>query len=155
MNTYEINEDTIAVIPIDYEKTKVLELNNEYIIEKKAYKIMDDSCKYYGSNYKGRLSAAKEILNCSYKIPILVEESKKLIFFPTKSSLEEDCCWINFDLVNSVIKNNESCILECKNNKKIEIKSSKLSIDNQIARSTRLSYIINQRINSTKNDIKR
>ena len=31
MKYYEINEDTIAVIPIGFEKTKIVEKNNEYI----------------------------------------------------------------------------------------------------------------------------
>ena len=29
-------------------------------------------------------------------VPILVEESSCLIFFPIKSSLLKDCCWIKF-----------------------------------------------------------
>ena len=33
MNNYEINEETIAVMPIEYEKTKIIESNNEYIME--------------------------------------------------------------------------------------------------------------------------
>ena len=151
MNYYEINDETIAVLSIGYEKTKIIEKDNEFIVDKKAYSIMDESCMFYGSTYKGRLSAAKSILNCSYKLPILVEESSKLIFFPTKSSLEDDCCWINFSYIKEIIKDNNKCIIKFNNNKKIHINTSKLSIENQISRSTRLDYILNQRINNIKN----
>ena len=84
MNNYEINEDTYAIISDDIGKTKIIEKNSDYIINNDAYKVMDESCKYYGSSYKGRLEAAKILLNCSYKLPILVEESSVLIFFPIK-----------------------------------------------------------------------
>jgi len=151
MKEYEICEDTIAIIPVGYEKTKIIELDNEYIVEKKAYHVMDDSCQYYGSTYKGRLNAAKKILDCSYKIPILVEESRGLIFFPTKSSLEEDCCWINFNYIKRIEKHENGCLITFTNNKVIEVMISKLSIENQISRSTRLGYILNHRINKIEN----
>ena len=44
------------------------------------------------------------MLNCSYKIPILVEESSCLIFFPIKSSLLKDCCWINLNSIKKIEK---------------------------------------------------
>lgn len=150
MEFYEINDDTMAIIPIEFGRTKVIETQKEYTIEKDAYVVMDESCKYYGSTYKGRIKAAKEILNCSYKIPILVEESNNIVFFPTKSSLEHDCCWINFNYIESVEKFNNKCIVKFINNKKIIFNVSKLSIENQITRSTRLSYIIDQRKKHTK-----
>jgi len=151
MKKYNINEDTIAVIPVEYEKTKIIEVDSEYIIDKKAYKIMDDSCIFYGSTYKGRLNAAKNILNCSYKLPILIEESQNIVFFPTKSSLEEDCCWINFNYIKNVIKKDKRCIINFINNNQLELNISKLSIENQITRSTKLSYILQKR----KEDLKK
>ena len=152
MNFYEITDETIAVIPIEYEKTKIIEKEKEYIVEKKAYTIMDESCKYYGSTYKGRLKASKDILNCSYKLPILVEESHNIVFFPTKSSLEEDCCWINFNYIKKISKLDNKSLISFINDKQILFNVSKLSIEDQISRSTRLSYIIEQRKKFVKND---
>ena len=106
MNEYEINELTMAVIPINYNQTLIKEYDNEYVIDKTAYEIMEDSCEYYGSSYKGRLSAAKKMLNSSYKIPIVIEESENIIFFPTKSSLLSDCCWINYNFIKNKRHNN-------------------------------------------------
>ena len=37
MKEYEINEETMAIIPLGYYQTLVKEVNNEYIVDKKAY----------------------------------------------------------------------------------------------------------------------
>ena len=131
MKNYEINDDTYAVIGKDSYSSKVIEKEMDYNIEKDAYSVMDESCEYYGSSYKGRLKASKSILNCSYKLPILVEESTFLIFFPIKSSLEEDCIWINLNKIKSVEKNKEKTDIIFENNKKLTVDSSKMSIDNR------------------------
>jgi competence protein ComK len=152
MNYYEINDETMAVIPIDYDKTKIIEKEKEYIIEKKAYTIMDESCKYYGSSYKGRIEASKELLNCSYKLPIIVEESSALIFFPIKSSLLQDCSWINVNCIKNIEKIGNKCNITLRNGKKILLDISKLSLENQIYRSSKLESIIYKRIITKKRD---
>ena len=152
MNNYEINEETYAVIAEDLGKTKVIEKNSEYNIEKDAYKVMDESCKYYGSSYKGRIEASKVILNCSYKLPILVEESSVLIFFPIKSSLLDDCCWINLNSIRNIEKVDNKSKITFKNGREVIFDISKLSLENQIYRSSRLEYIIFKRINEKKGD---
>ena len=150
MKNYEINDDTYAVIGKDCYSSKVIEKDYDYNIEKDAYSVMDESCEYYGSSYKGRLKASKSILNCSYKLPILVEESTFLIFFPIKSSLEEDCIWINLNRIKSVEKNKGKTDITFENNKKITVDASKMSIDNQIFRSSRLENLLRKRIETKK-----
>ena len=152
MNEYEINDETYAVISERFGRTKIIEKDNEYKVEKDAYKIMDDGCKYYGSSYKGRLEAAKEILECSYKLPILVEESSALIFFPIKSSLLDDCCWINLNSIKFIEKVDNKTKITFKNNKEEVFDISKLSLENQIYRSSRLESVIIKRIQSKKRD---
>lgn len=145
MNEYEINELTIAVIPINYNQTLIKEYDNEYVIDKTAYEIMEDSCEYYGSSYKGRLSAAKKMLNSSYKIPIVIEESENIIFFPTKSSLLSDCCWINYNFIKRYDKKGQNIKITFTNNEEVEIDMSKLSLENQISRSSMLELICRKR----------
>lgn len=152
MNNYEINEETYAIISKDIGKTTVIEKDNDYIIDNDAYKVMDESCKYYGSSYKGRLEAAKVLLDCSYKLPILVEESSVLIFFPIKSSLLDDCCWINLNSIKYIEKVDNKSQITFKNGKKIIFDISKLSLENQIYRSTKLESIIFKRMNAKKRD---
>ena len=150
MKNYEINDDTYAVIGKNLYKSKIIEKYDEYDIDKDAYSVMDESCEYYGSSYKGRLKASRKILDCSYKLPIVVEESSFLIFFPTKSSLEEDCIFINSSKVKKIEKvdNNTKFIFE--NNKELIVPASKLSMDNQIMRSTKLESLLRKRIEAKK-----
>ena len=152
MENYEINEETYAIIGTNYGKTRIIEKENEYNISNEAYSVMDDNCKYYGSSYKGRLEAAKEILNCSYKLPIIVEESTGLIFFPIKSSLLNDCTWINLDTIQKVEKDGTKSKIIFENGKTETLDISKLSLDNQIYRATKLSLILKKRIESKKRD---
>ena len=150
MNNYEINEDTYAVISTDVGKTKIIEKDYDVILDNDAYKIMDESCKYYGSSYMGRVEGAKKILDCSYKLPILVEESSVLIFFPIKSSLLDDCCWINLNSIKSIEKVDNKTKIYFKNGKEMLFDISKLSLENQIYRSSKLESIIFKRLNATK-----
>lgn len=150
MESYELNEETYAVIGNLQGNTKIIEKDDEYIINNTAYRIMDDSCQYYGSSYSGRLKASKKILDCSYKLPILVEETSRLIFFPIKSSLLEDCCWINLNCIKKVQRCGKNTKIIFQNEKEILVNVSKLSIDNQIYRATLLESVILKRINAKK-----
>ncbi len=152
MENYEINEDTYAVIAKSIGESRIIEKECEYIIKNDAYKIMDESCQYYGSSYKGRLKAAKKILNCSYKLPILVEESSHLIFFPIKSSLADDCCWVNLNSIKKIAKDGQNSKITFLNGKEMTFEISKLSLENQIYRSSRLESLIMNRINAKKGE---
>lgn len=150
MKNYEINDDTYAVIGENLYKTKIIEKYNDYSVDKDAYSIMDESCEYYGSSYKGRIMASKKILDCSYKLPIVVEESTFLIFFPIKSSLEEDCVWINLNKIKKTEKLDNKTNIIFENNREILVDASKMSIDNQIMRSTMLESLLRKRIEAKK-----
>ncbi len=150
MKNYEINEDTMAVIPVSYYETLIKEKDREFVVSKNSYEIMEESCEYYGSTMSGRLKAAKKIFDCPYKTPLLIEESENIIFFPTKSSKDEDCLWINNNYVKKVVKNDNLTTLIFINDDRIDIDISKLSLDNQIARSARYENILSKRKLSTK-----
>lgn len=148
MNSYEINEGTLAIISEDRGKSKVLEDDNNYIINQKPYNIIDHSCKYFGSSYEGRKQGSKDIIGANYKLPIIVEDGRNIVFFPTLSADDDDCMWI---AVNK-IKNYQECEFNTTkitflNNKSITVPLSYRSIQNQIFRATRLSYLLNERKN--------
>lgn len=142
---YEINEGTLAILPSE-EKSKVLEDSKEYVINSTPYEIMDYSCKYFGSSYEGRKEGTKAILDINYKVPIIVENSKNIIFFPTNSPSAEDCCWISLKNIKkiepadynstNIIFNNDTSIL---------IPVSRRTIENQILRASRLDLIMRDR----------
>jgi len=142
---YEIGEETLAIISEGFSKTRIIEKNQEFTVDKSSFSIMEESCEYYGSTYEGRINAVKKLLNFNYKIPVLVEESKKIIFFPTKSYLLDDCSWINYNYIKKCEKNNDKTTIIFNNGKKIYLDESKLSIENQILRSSRLESVISNR----------
>ncbi len=146
---YEVNNGTLAVLPNDEDSSLVYEDDNRYIIKEKAYKIMDDSCKYFGSTYEGRKNGSKEILGAEYKVPIIVEDSNNLIVFPTTSPFSEDCVWISLKRVKNIFKiDSFNTKILFDNNVEIIVPCSFRSVENQLSRASRLDLILRNRKNS-------
>lgn len=141
MIEYEITEETCALIAINNECTKIIELDDEIIIKNSTSKILDYNCKYYGSSYLGRKEGSMNILKNIYKIPIIVEESKNIIFFPISSTRQNDTTWISLKNIKSYKKVDKNTEITFKNNKKILLKISYYSLQNQILRSSYLEMI--------------
>ena len=78
---YEINYDTQVILPIDQNNSKIIENDNEYFIKNNSMKILEHSCEYFGSSYDGRKEGTKKLLGITHKSPIIIEESRKIIFF--------------------------------------------------------------------------
>ena len=100
---YEISNGTLAIVP-EKEGSIVYEDDEQYNIGETPFKIMEDSCMYFGSSYNGRKESAREILGAEYKVPILVEDSDNLIVFPTTSPLSSDCVWISLKRIKNFEK---------------------------------------------------
>ena len=146
---YEVNKGTLAVVPNDLESSLVYEDDSRYIINEKAYKIMDDSCKYFGSTYEGRKNGAKEILGAEYKVPIIVEDSNNLIVFPTTSPFSDDCVWVSLKRVKNIYKiDSYNTKILFDNNVEIIVPCSFRSVENQLSRASRLDLILRNRKNS-------
>ena len=144
---YEINFNTEAIISLGENKSKVIEEDEEYFIDNNSLNILEHSCEYFGSSYQGRKDGTKELLGITHKSPIIVEESNKVIFFPTTSPDNLDCTWINLEKIEKYCKigKNKSAII-FKNGKMIEFDISYGSLSNQILRATRLKYVLEERI---------
>ena len=151
MKDYEINEETLAIMPDDVWSSMVLEDDFKYEVNKTPLEILDYSCKYFGSSYPGRKDGSKNILNSSYKLPILIEDTKNIIFFPTSSPLDDECTWISLSNIKDYRKvgNNKTEIL-FKNNKVITVNISYYSFNNQVMRASRLESIIRNRKEKAK-----
>ena len=145
---YEINYDTQAIIPLDQNSSKIIESDNEYYISEKSLSIMEHSCEYFGSSYNGRKDGTKKLLGITHKAPIIIEESRKIIFFPTTSPEKDECIWINSEKIDKYYKvdQNHSAI-QFKNGDVLEFDISFGSLTNQIMRATRLKFILDERIN--------
>lgn len=146
---YEISKGTLAILPNEKNSSVVYEDDERYIVKETPFKIMEESCKYFGSTYEGRRDGAKEMLGAEYKVPIVVEDSNNLIIFPTTSPLSEDCVWISLKRVEKIEKidsNNTKIIFD--NKTEIIVDSSYRSIENQLSRASRLDLILRNHKNS-------
>ena len=143
---YEISKGTLAIVPNENKNSLVYEDDERYVIDKTPYKIMEESCKYFGSTYTGRKESARDILGADYEIPIVVEDSNNLIIFPTTSPSSSDCSWISLKRISDFKKidaYNTKIIFD--NGKNIIIPTSYRTIENQISRASRLNLILNKR----------
>ncbi len=138
MNYYEINKDTICLVPIDLNKTKVYELDDEFIVYTPIFNIIKDSCLSFGSSYIGRHDGTKSILGVSHKAPIIIEESNEIIFFPTTSPRLKVCCWISLKHIKNYIKKDKETLVNFDNKKSIILPVSSSSFDNQYLHSMML-----------------
>lgn len=144
---YEINYDTQVILPISKESSKIIESGDEYYININSHKILEHSCEYFGSSYEGRKEGTKKILGITHKAPIIIEESRKIIFFPTTSPEKDNCIWINLDKIEKYYKTDirKTAIL-FKDGTLLEFDLSYGSLTNQIMRATRLKYVLEERI---------
>ena len=148
---YEINRGTLALIPEGEETTRVYEVDQEFLVKKSAYQIVDDSCKYFGSSYMGRLDGTKALVGYNYKAPIIIEETNKIIFFPTTSPRQTDCTWISLNNIKEYLKIEKKSLIIFKNDKNIEIDMSYGTLENQILRATKLWCTIDKILDNVNN----
>lgn len=145
MTEYFINEDTLLIIPQGETRTKIFELDDNYIIKKNSMEVIDESCQYFGSNYKGRYMGSKSLLKMEYKLPIIIEECKEIVIFPTCSPRQQNCCWVCLQNIENYRKNNKKTLVEFKNGIIIELDISYGSFENQVFRATMLLMTLKKR----------
>ena len=138
MEEYEINSQTLAIVPIDENVSKVYEEENEYVVNKSSNSIIKDNCEFYGSSYEGRCVGTKSLTGIKTKYPIIIEESRNIIFFPTSSTRNKQSTWIALNKVKNINEYKSNSQVEFQNKEKINLDISVYSLENQIIRATML-----------------
>lgn len=145
---YEVSNGTLAIVPNEEKSSLVYEDDERFIIEQSPFRIMEESCKYFGSTYEGRKDSAKAILGAEYKVPIVVEDGNNLVVFLTTSPQSSECVWISLKRIKKFEKIdacNTKIIFD--NNKEIIVPCSYRSIENQVSRASRLDFVLRKRKN--------
>ena len=145
MDSDEINRDTVALIPKDENTTIVYEVDNSFVINKPTLKIVEESCEYFGSSLEGRQIGTSSLVGFTHKVPVIIEESFDLIFFPTQSPKNEDCAWLSYEHIFKPEQFKDKTIIELKNGKKIIVDVSTSVIHNQLYRCSRLKETLSFR----------
>ena len=100
MKKYIINRNTLAVIGINFKSCKIVEKEDEFVILRSWQEVINDSCLYYGSSFQGRLEGSRTILNRDYKVPVVINEVDKLIFFSVGNLTDYRCSWVSLKNLN-------------------------------------------------------
>jgi len=92
VDKYYINENTLMIMPYNGIQSKVIESYISYVVNRRPYDIINDSCKSYGSSLQGRCEATDYMIGVKYKCPIVISEVKEIIMFPTTSAKKTHVC---------------------------------------------------------------
>ncbi|MDF2536185.1 MAG: Competence transcription factor [Bacillales bacterium] len=150
LENYEIHQDTIALLPHFFNNgeigTLVLESDGCVYIRQEPLKIIDSSCQYYGSSYRGRKEGTRTVIQITHKAPIAISSSNGIYFFPTMSPTLKDCIWIS---QAHVLKSDKVDITRTNvtftNGSTYIIDISRNSFENQFLRATKLKSMLDTR----------
>lgn len=147
---YEIDLSTLMLIGINNDLTKIITFEDEFIVNDNCRKIVDNSCKFFGSSINERINFTSRMINIVSKSPILIEDSRNIIFFPLKSTREKCNIWISYNNLKKYEKNGKKTLFYFNNDKTVELDFSYYIVDNQVTRSMMLDYEIRKRRESLK-----
>ncbi|MEH7453086.1 competence protein ComK [Gottfriedia acidiceleris] len=151
LNEYEINKSTMAIIPeftVDLVViSKVYETDDSFYVLMKPIEIIERSCAYFGSSYRGRREGTKQMISITHKPPIAISSMNQIFFFPTSSSLKVECSWISYNHVANFRggKYNRS-VVEFSNGVELPLEISRGSFENQLYRTAHLRAIYEDRL---------
>lgn len=142
-HNYEISSSTFILLAVNKNKTIVYEEDGKFEINRNSSKIIDDSCKFFGSSLVGRQEGTKNLIGTAVKAPVIIEESYEIIFFPTSSPRNDLCNWVSY---NNLIKyekiDGNHTMLYFKNGHNYDIDISYNIIDNQVTRCIKLEKML-------------
>lgn len=149
MDMYEVNTDTLCLLEIGKEKTRVIERNDEFVVNRNIHKIIDESCKSFGSSLEGRIKGTEKLTNIRYKVPIVVSEYFDIIMMTTGSRRGSKCHYIAFNYIRDYdeLSNREKkgiykSYIRFDNNKKVLLEINKGIIKNQMNKCALLKHYI-------------
>ena len=143
---YEINSATQAIVPINDNQSMIYEEESEYVVDIPANKIINYNCNFYGSSYIGRCEGTKSLIGIKSKIPIIIEESRNIIFFLTTSIRSKQSFWIELINIDSYYKDEKNSYILFKDGRKLHLDISYFSLENQYYRSIMLKSKLLDRI---------
>ena len=150
MENYEINSSTLAIVPFGEDVSEVYEVEAKYIVSKSPNAIIRENCEFYGSSYEGRCKGTKKLTGIKSKFPIIIEESRNIIFFPTSSSRSNENAWIALNNIKEYSNKKLNSEITFKNNENLDLDISYYSLDNQLCR----AYMLNSKLYDKKMDKK-
>lgn len=135
---YIINGETVVMMSISNSSCRIYETEKVFDVDISLKEILEESCKYFGSSLEGRTESSKYHLKYDYKLPIIIDENREIIIFPTKSYNSLNSYVIFINQIKDYEKTDNGIKIILKNNKVIEINESFGIFENQYLRSLKL-----------------
>jgi competence protein ComK len=149
---YEINSCTMFVEPVMYGGriySRAVEIEDEFLSPFKPLDIIKTGCDYFGVDYESRKRGTRQLIGYSRKIPIVIEPTNHIFFFPTASPLSSECIWIAFEHVEKYSRADAQKTLVTFTNKQSCIfPVSFCTVEGQMLRTSLLKTKLLQRIES-------
>nr|MBP3258510.1 competence protein ComK [Bacilli bacterium] len=136
---YVINNETVVVMSVGNSCCKVFEKDESFEVNMSLKDILELSCNYFGSSFEGRIEGSKYHLEYNYKLPIIIDETRNIIVFPTKSYRDITNSIICVNQILDYEKRNNDILLYLKNGKCIEINDSYGMFENQYLKAQKLN----------------
>ena len=135
---YIVSSETVVMVSVSNSCCKIIEKGDEFLVNSPLEKIIDNSCKYFGSSLEGRKASSKYHLKYDYKLPIIIDESRNILAFPTKSYKVVDNYMIFINNLKDYEKVDDGILLYISNGNTYYIKESYGVFENQFLKSQKL-----------------
>ena len=86
------------------------------------------------------------MLGSNYKLPIIIEETNDIIFFPTNGASNESCSWISLNQVEKYENYKGYTKVTFIGGKSIILKMPYSSFEMQLLRASRLQILLSKRV---------
>lgn len=144
-NSLEISSKTCALSFKSDKVCTLIEGDKEINIDMPLQDYINYNCEYYGSSFEGRVRGARLALGMKYKLPIIIEESREIVFFPTRAYNNPNCSWISLNNISTYEAHKSSTLVTFTSGKKYIFEISLESFENQMLRATKLLLILKNR----------
>ncbi len=151
---YEVNSCTMFLAPSEYGRkiySKVVEVEDEFLSPFKPLDIIKRSCNYFGVDYESRKRGTRQLIGYSRKIPIAIEPTTHIFFFPTTSPNRPECIWISHEHVENYRRvGAHQTMITFQNKQSYTFPVSFSTIEGQMLRTSLLKTKLLQRIESNE-----
>ena len=147
---YEMTPLTAAIVPLQYGGklfSQIHQLDQDFYSPLKPLDLIKMNCRLFGSGYEGRKEGSRQLIGVTHKIPIIIDATNRMYFFPTTSPNNPQCSWIShehvlhYDEIDSI-----NTLVTFRNKASLVIPISVYSFQNQMLRTSFLRTKFMQRI---------
>lgn len=147
---YEINPMTLAILPIKYGGklySHIYQIDDEFYSPFKPLELIKRSCRSFASSYEGRKEGSRQLIGPAHKMPITIDSTNLMYFFPTTSPTIPQCIWISHEHVLHYEKvESINTLVIFRNKVSIIVPISAYSFEKQMLRTALLRTKLTQKI---------